>query len=159
MLVEQHGAQNLPADSFSFSKKTKSLSNNDLCHIATTLNCIAVCRLDSCEDGKYSLGKTLQLLRRALIIHDEVLSCNDSTDTSEPIAIANATIINNTGQLLFQLEDFSRALAMYHKACILRTDLLGNDHIDVAVCFYNMADAHCGIGDDEESIREYSLEH
>ena len=155
MLVEQHGAQDLPADSFSFSKKNKSLSNNDFFHIAATLNCIAVCRLNSREDVKYPMDKTLQLLRRALFIHDEVLSCIDSIDTSEPIAIANATIINNTGRVLFQLEDFSGALSMYHKAYILRTDLLGNDHIDVAVCFYNMADAHCGLGDDEEAIRGY----
>ena len=131
---------------------------------AAALNCIAVC-------GLYSHGDTsepscldqepLLLLCQALCIHDTpAISSSDSSDNStagsrRSIALAKATIINNTGRALFELEDFSGALFMYTQACTIRKYLLGNKHVDVAVSFCSMADAQRCLGNDLEAISGY----
>ena len=131
---------------------------------AAALNCIAVCGLhghgDTTEPSCLE-QKPLLLLRQALYIHDTlVISCSDSSDNNtsgsrRSIALAKATIINNTGRALFELRDFSGALFMYTQACALRKCLLGNKHVDVAVSFCGMADAQCSLGNDLEAISGY----
>jgi len=140
-----------------FSETMEAFSKSDSFRTASTLNCIAVCRLYSLDEDTYPSGQTLLLLRQALSIHTNVLSCcaDISKNTSRSMALAKATIINNIGRALYQQEDFSRALSMYTKASILRKALLGKDHLDVAVSFYNMADAHCCLGNDSEAISGY----
>ena len=134
----------------------EAFSKNDSFRTASILNCIAVCRLYSRDEETYPLGETLLLLRQALSIHANALSCADiSKNTSRPTALAKATIINNIGRALYQQEDFSGALSMYTEASVLRKVLLGKGHIDVAVSFYNMADAHCCLGNDSEAISGY----
>ena len=134
----------------------EAFSKNESFRTASILNCIAVCRLYSRDEDTYPLGEALLLLRQALGIHANVLSCADiSKSTNRPMALAKATIINNIGRVLYQQEDFSGALSMYTKASVLREALLGKDHLDVAVSFYNMADAHCCLGNDSEAISGY----
>ena len=62
-------------------------------------------------------------------------------NTSRAVALEKAIVVNNIGRALYQLEDFFRALSAYTEAYVLRTNLLGNDHLDVAVSFYNIRDA------------------
>jgi len=125
---------------------------------AATLNCIAVCRLHSLADVvKYPLDKTLVLLRQALCILDKVLVlCCADMNTSRSVALEKAIIVNNIGRALYQLDDFSGALSAYTEAYVLRKDLLGNDHLDVAVSLYNVAEAQCCLGNDTEAIKGYA---
>jgi len=135
----------------------KTFSEIDPFHTAAALNCIAVCRLHSHDDNMvtYPLDKTLLLFHQALCILDKVLlSCADK-NTHRSVTLEKATVMNNIGRALYQLEHFSGALSMYTKACVLREDLLGNDHLDIAVTFYNIADAQCCLGNDIDAIKGY----
>jgi len=124
---------------------------------AATLNCIAVCRLHSHADVvTYPLDKTLFLLRQALCILDKVLLCCADVNTSRCVALEKAITVNNIGRALYQLDDFSGALSAYIEAYVLRKDLLGNDHLDVAVSLYNMAEAQCCLGNDTDAIKGYA---
>jgi tetratricopeptide (TPR) repeat protein len=124
--------------------------------MASIFNYIAVRRLYSRDEETKPLGETLLLLRQALSIHANALRCADiSENTSGPMALAKATIINNIGRALYQQEYFSRALSMHTEASDMRKALQEKDHIDVAVSFYNMANAHCCLGNDSEGISGY----
>jgi tetratricopeptide (TPR) repeat protein len=117
-----------------FSKTMEAFSKNESFRTTCTLNCIAVCRLYSRDEDTYPLGETLLILSQALGIHANVLRCADiCKSTNRPMALAQATIINNIGRVLYQQEDFSGALSMYTKTSVLREALRGKDHIDVAL--------------------------
>ena len=148
-LAEQGVPQDLKAEE-------KIFSEIDSFHTAATLNCIAVCSLHSHADViSYPLDKTLLLLLQVHCILDEVLlSCADM-NISRAVALEKAVVVNNIGRALYQLADFFGALSAYTEAYVLRTDLLGNDHLDVAVSFYNIAEAQCCLGNDTEAIKGY----
>jgi len=115
---------------------------------AATLNCIAVCRLHSLADVvKYPLDKTLVLLCQVLCILDKVLVlCCADMNTSRSVALEKAITVNNIGRALYQLDNFSGALSAYTEAYVLCKNILGNDHFDVAVSLYNVAEAQCCLG-------------
>ena len=149
-LAEQEVTQDLKAD------EEKTNSEIDPFHTAAALNCIAVCRLHSYDDAViYPLDKTLLLLHQALCILDKVLLSYADKNTSRSVALEKAVVMNNIGRALYQLEEFSGALSMYTKAYVLRKDLLGNNHLDVAVSFYNIADAQNCRGNYTEAIKGY----
>jgi tetratricopeptide (TPR) repeat protein len=138
-------------------EEESTFSEIDPFHTAAALNCIAVCRLHSHDAiDTYPLDKTLLLLHRALCILDKVLlSSAYKNNKNRSVTLETAVVMNNIGRAQYQLEDYSGALSMYTKSCILRKDLLGNDHLDVAVSFYNMAEAQCCLGNKTEAITGY----
>ena len=122
-------------------------------HISANLNCIAVSRCYLNDYDKFPANETLDLLERALAIHKE--ATGGGAYAHNRLNREAATILNNIGRVKFTGEDFSGALVVYQETNYRRRTLLGEDHLDVAVSHYNIAEAHNRLDNVEDAIHSY----
>ncbi len=85
----------------------------------------------------YTLGdlpQAREYLNKSLALNNE-LDPDSSTR-------ARANLLNNIGRVLFSEENYDEALSHYLESVSIRKQQLGDDHPDVAACFYNIADTY-----------------
>ncbi|MGK7925430.1 MAG: tetratricopeptide repeat protein [Spirulina sp.] len=100
------------------------------------------------EQGRYREAENLQ---RSL------LACNDASNSDK---LVRAEILNGLGLTLTQQGEYKEAEDVYNLSIRLRTDLLGNKHLDVSDSFNNLGLLHNEKGDYQkaESLFLKSLE-
>ncbi|KAL3916125.1 MAG: hypothetical protein SGILL_005323, partial [Bacillariaceae sp.] len=77
----------------------------------------------------------------------------DHFGTDDTLDIAST--LNSIGLVLFKQSMFDLARSCFSQSLRIRTKLLGNDHRDVAILWYNLATIHFETGDDDIAIKMY----
>jgi len=129
-----------------------------LLYTAGTYNCIAMARYYSEDKQTYPSEETLSMLTRALSIYDELRNSKARSGKNQLISRcrASATVMNNIGRVKYFACDYNGALLAYVETLKYRTSILGESHLDVAVCLINIAESFNLLGDMEEAIRYYN---
>lgn len=66
-----------------------------------------------------------------------------------------ATVLNNSGRIIFLLEDYETALSVYREALAMRRSLLGDDDMDVAATVFNIAQTSHSLHDYNTALSCY----
>ena len=124
------------------SKITSRTMSSD-CLLAPVLNCLGVLFYHS-SDGDES--KALTYLSQALSV---------GTSSNSHDLRFHATVMNNLGRASFVGLKYEEAVNCYQKALSIRRSILGDDHVDVAATYCNLAQTFHRLGELDAAFENY----
>lgn len=128
---------------------TASNCNFHTLEMSSAMNCLAVARYHRAVRTKNTankLAETKSIIKTLL----EALQWAGCCKNRE-----SATMINNLARVKFFCEEYKEALALYKQACMLRVLNIGESHMDVAACHFNMGQAEEKLGEIPQAVESY----
>ena len=112
-------------------------------HIACSLNCIGVVRLQLYHDNE-ECAETLALLNEGLAIYKGL---EDSHGTT--------TVMNNLGHVLVVMNLLDEALEMYEEVYRIRKENSSGTDLEIAATLFNIGETHHLLGNIDEALKMY----
>ncbi|CAB9507431.1 Kinesin light chain [Seminavis robusta] len=117
----------------------------DSMEVATTLSSMALMKY-LIKDYRVSLN----FYEEALRVH----RANQSSNSTHDMDIA--ATLNSIGLVRFKMDDFDHAKDAFLECLDIRKRILGADHRDIAVMWYNLATIYLEKGEDQTAMKLYS---